>query len=177
MPCGWKCGARLTCSEMRKHFTGCPNRPERTRAGDGSKSTFETELEHLITNKARHDLFNSLKRSEEYRHAFIEESIHSRLTAQIKSLREGRAEPWSYPQLAHRMGKKVSWVYRLEDPNASLPTIPTLLEVARAFDVALDVRFVPFSKIAGDVAKLTDESLKVQAFIDDISDPVNAETA
>jgi hypothetical protein len=27
MPCGWKCGARLTAVEIRQHFTGCPKRP------------------------------------------------------------------------------------------------------------------------------------------------------
>ena len=29
MPCGWKCGARLTAREMRAHFTNCPRRPSR----------------------------------------------------------------------------------------------------------------------------------------------------
>lgn len=27
MPCGWRCGARLTATEMRPHFTDCPRRP------------------------------------------------------------------------------------------------------------------------------------------------------
>lgn len=28
MPCGWRCGAKLTASEMRRHFTDCPKRPK-----------------------------------------------------------------------------------------------------------------------------------------------------
>ena len=28
MPCGWRCGAKLTASELRKHFTKCPKRPK-----------------------------------------------------------------------------------------------------------------------------------------------------
>lgn len=28
MPCGWQCGALLTASEMRGHFTTCPNRDQ-----------------------------------------------------------------------------------------------------------------------------------------------------
>jgi hypothetical protein len=27
MPCGWGCGANLTASTMRAHFTACPRRP------------------------------------------------------------------------------------------------------------------------------------------------------
>jgi len=27
MPCGWDCGAKLTTSQMRRHFTECPLRP------------------------------------------------------------------------------------------------------------------------------------------------------
>ncbi len=27
MPCGWECGAKLSASGMRVHFTECPNRP------------------------------------------------------------------------------------------------------------------------------------------------------
>ena len=27
MPCGWGCGAKLTTSQMRRHFTDCPRRP------------------------------------------------------------------------------------------------------------------------------------------------------
>jgi hypothetical protein len=27
MPCGWNCGAKLTASEVRKHFAGCRLRP------------------------------------------------------------------------------------------------------------------------------------------------------
>ena len=28
MPCGWGCGAKLTASEMREHFTRCPKHPK-----------------------------------------------------------------------------------------------------------------------------------------------------
>jgi hypothetical protein len=28
MPCGWGCGAKLTATEMRPHFTECPKRPQ-----------------------------------------------------------------------------------------------------------------------------------------------------
>ncbi len=29
MPCGWKCGAKLTARQMREHFTSCPKKPKK----------------------------------------------------------------------------------------------------------------------------------------------------
>jgi transcriptional regulator with XRE-family HTH domain len=69
-----------------------------------------------------------------------------------------------YRQLAERIGKKVSWVYRLEDPNATPPTIPTLLHVAAAFDIGLDVRFRAFSELLEDVTTLEPASFAVPSF-------------
>ena len=37
MPCGWKCGAKLTHAEMRKHFMTCPKRPQVEAAHARSK--------------------------------------------------------------------------------------------------------------------------------------------
>ena len=36
MLCGWRCGAQLACSEMRKHFTACSRRPKRPMDETGS---------------------------------------------------------------------------------------------------------------------------------------------
>jgi hypothetical protein len=56
-------------------------------------------------------------RSEDYRQGVVEEAIRTRLTGQIGSMGEDRANPWDYRQFAEQLGKKVSWAYRLEDPN------------------------------------------------------------
>jgi hypothetical protein len=69
-----------------------------------------------------------------------------------------------YKQFADALHKKISWAYRLEDPNAPPPTIPTLLQVAATFDIGLDVRFRAFSEILDDVATLTPESFAVPSF-------------
>lgn len=90
----------------------------------------------------------------------MQECIASRLTAQIKALRKDM----DYKQFALRINKKPSWVYRLEDPNAPPPTVPTLLDVAEAFDIALDVRFCPYSKLLDDVSTLNDRSFTVPSF-------------
>jgi hypothetical protein len=36
MLCGWRCGAKLTASQMRTHFTKCIKRPK----GEPSSATF-----------------------------------------------------------------------------------------------------------------------------------------
>jgi transcriptional regulator with XRE-family HTH domain len=107
-------------------------------------------------------MIQSLKSSKDYRHAFIEESIATRLTAQIHALRAEHG--WSPQEFADKLGKKLSWVYRLEDPNVSPPTIPTLLSIAEALDIGLDVRFRRFSELLDDATKLTPESFLVPSF-------------
>ena len=57
-----------------------------------------------------------------------------------------------------------AWAYRLKDPNSSVPTIPSLLEVAEAFDIGLDVRFRRFSELLDDATTLTPESFVVPSF-------------
>jgi transcriptional regulator with XRE-family HTH domain len=107
-------------------------------------------------------MLQNLQTGKEYRFAFVEESIHARLTAQIRVMRDQRE--WDYKKFSDAIGKKVSWAYRLEDPNEAPPTIPTLLQVAQAFDVGLDVRFLPFSKLLDDVTTLRPESFRVASF-------------
>jgi transcriptional regulator with XRE-family HTH domain len=118
------------------------------------------------TSSIKQQVLQSLQTGEEYRHAFIEEAVRTRITAQIKTIREQRK--WDYKQLADKIDKKVSWAYRLEDPNMAPPTIPTLLQVAAAFDVGLDVRFCPFSEFLDDVTSLTPESFAVPSFDDEL---------
>jgi transcriptional regulator with XRE-family HTH domain len=109
---------------------------------------------------------NSLASSRESRQAFVEETVATRITAQIKALRESKG--MDYRQFAEKIGKKVSWAYRLEDPNAPPPTISTLLEIAAAFDIALDVRFCSFSQILNEVVSLTPDSFQVHSFEEEL---------
>jgi transcriptional regulator with XRE-family HTH domain len=118
--------------------------------------------EFANTSSLRSQILQSLKTTEEYRYAFVEERIQSSLAAQTLAIREQRKlDPKKF---AEKLGKKVSWVYRLEDPNQPPPTIPSLLEVARAFGVDLEVRFRPFSELLNDIGRLSPDSLKVASF-------------
>jgi transcriptional regulator with XRE-family HTH domain len=111
-------------------------------------------------------MLSSLKTSKDYRSAFIEECIRTRITAQIKALRDTRG--LDYKGFAEEINKSVSWTYRLEDPNAAPPTIPTLLQIANAFDIGLDVRFRPFSELLDDVTTLNRKSFRVPCFDEEL---------
>jgi transcriptional regulator with XRE-family HTH domain len=101
----------------------------------------------------------------EFRHAFVEENIKTGLALQIRSLREKAG--LSQPALARTAGKTQSVISRLEDPNYGKFTIRTLLDLARAFDVALLVKFVPFSKLLGELKDLSPAALAVNNYDDE----------
>lgn len=123
-----------------------------------------TQAEFASTNTIREQILQGLRSGSDYRHAFVQECISTRLTAQIKALRNDM----DYKQFAERINKKVSWVYRLEDPNAPPPTIPTLLEIAEDFDIGLDVRFCRYSDLVNDVSTLNEQSFSVPSFEEEL---------
>jgi transcriptional regulator with XRE-family HTH domain len=107
-------------------------------------------------------ILSSLQSSAEYRHGFAEADMHCRITAQIHRLRTERG--WDHKTFAEKINRKISWAYRLEDPNVQIPTIPSLLVVAEAFDIVLDVRFRPFSELLNEIASLKASSFSVPSF-------------
>lgn len=125
-----------------------------------------TNVASESTSSLKGQLLQNLKANDEYRFAFVEEKIQSGLAAQIRAIRLQRE--MDQKQFAERLGKKVSWVYRLEDPNQPPPTIPSLLDVARTLDVDLEVRFRPFSSLVDEVATLSPRSLEVPSFAEEI---------
>ena len=78
----------------------------------------------------------------DYRDGFLDDTIADSLAVQIQSMRQSLG--WTQEYLAQRAGTKQAGVCRWEnsEPPASLLT---LKKIASAFDVALVVRFVPFS--------------------------------
>jgi transcriptional regulator with XRE-family HTH domain len=125
-------------------------------------SSQQAGLESLSTDSIRHQMLGQMRASKEYRYSFNEEAIHSRIVAQISALR--RDNGWDLKAFAERLGKKLSWTYRLEDPNAPPPTIPSLLQIAATCDVGLDVRFRSFSELLDDAVDQTPKSFAVPSF-------------
>lgn len=100
--------------------------------------------------------------NKEYRDAFVSSHIDNGIPFQIRALREQR--DWTQEKLAKISKKKQEAICRFENPNYGSFTLATLKEVASAFDVALVVRFVPFSELVEWDIKLSSDSLKVLSF-------------
>ena len=77
-----------------------------------------------------------------YRDDFVSDTIDDSLGVQIYCLREERG--WTQHQLATLVGTAQSGICRWEAGDAPR-TITSLKKLASAFDVALVVKFVPFS--------------------------------
>lgn len=80
----------------------------------------------------------------------------------------------SQTELGDMLGMNQNAIYRLESPHYGKATLTTLKRVAAAFDVALIVRFVPFSQLVDWISGtpfvdrgLSSESLSVPSFEDE----------
>lgn len=68
------------------------------------------------------------------------------IAIQVCAMRKSRGI--SKYRLAKLSGVSAGSIHRLESPGGKTFKLDTLLRVASAFDVAMDVRFIPFSQAA-----------------------------
>jgi transcriptional regulator with XRE-family HTH domain len=121
---------------------------------------------------AKSDLLANYKECKEYREAFVYENVYTTLAFQIRALREQR--DCSQKRVGREAKMAQERISILEDPNAETkPTLNTLLRLAAAFDVGLEVRFVPFSRVLNSSFENTPKSLEVPSFHDEIQDLEN----
>jgi transcriptional regulator with XRE-family HTH domain len=74
---------------------------------------------------------------------------------------------WTQNELGQRTGMAQETISQLESPSYGRFTLRTLKRLASAFDVALMVKFVPFSRLAGWETELSPEDLAVPSFDND----------
>ncbi len=105
----------------------------------------------------------------EERTKFVESHLGKNIAFQVRAMRA--RNDWSQQDLADKLETNQNAIYRLENPSKVKPTLSTLKKVAKAFDVALIVRFVPFNQLVNWVTGteymekgLTSESLAVPSF-------------
>lgn len=97
-----------------------------------------------------------------YRYAYVESHLREAIASQVYFIRESRK--LTQTELADLAGTKQPAISRIEKGEASL-SIKSLEAIARAFDVALSVRFVPFSEVAEDVV-----NGRIEAYVPPYSD-------
>jgi transcriptional regulator with XRE-family HTH domain len=125
----------------------------------------------LSTSKRR-KLIERLQRKT-YRDAVVESEINNGLAFQIRTMQTGRG--WSQRELGERAGGIAQeTISLLENPSYGGYTLKTLKRLASAFDVALIVRFAPFSELADRMLTLSPSDLAIESFeidegLDDLS--------
>jgi transcriptional regulator with XRE-family HTH domain len=114
-----------------------------------------------------------IKRGSKDRAQFVASHIDKGIAYQIRALRD--RQELSQEELAAKVDMNQNAISRLESPERGRPTITTLKRLAEAFDVALIVRFVPFSKLVKWVSGtpfieegLSTESLAVPNFDEEV---------
>jgi transcriptional regulator with XRE-family HTH domain len=98
----------------------------------GERFPPSTELTEKLTEK-------------EYRASFVEAEIRRGLPLQIRAIREARN--WNQKQLGDAAGIPQANISRTENTRDTFLSFQTLLKIAEAFDVALIVKFAPFSEL------------------------------
>ena len=103
--------------------------------------------------------------NKKYRQAFVESHINNGIPFQIRTMRNNRN--LKQEDLGRLAGMKQETICRLENPNYCRFTLKTLKKIADAIDVALIVRFVPFSELVRWDLNLSADSLGVPSFDQD----------
>lgn len=101
----------------------------------------------------------------EFRHLYVSDQIRELLAMQIRLTREQRG--WTQAELGERAGMAQVRVSLLEDPDNAGMTLRTLKRLAKAFDVALVVRFAPFSELVEWTTELSFDDLAPESFTKD----------
>ena len=111
------------------------------------------------------DKLRSEFQNEEYRHSYAEECVNTMIATQIKVLREEREMTQS--SLATKTGMAQPRLSVMENADYSNWSINTLKRLARAFDLALSVKFEAFSEVILDFEEMNKETLGRPSFKDD----------
>lgn len=116
----------------------------------------------MTTAKRREQIVESLRKSKEAREAFVEAHIEDGISFQIRANRNSR--DLSQKDLGALCDMKQTAISRLESGEAGMPNLSTLLRLASAFDVALVVRFAPFSELIDWSMKIAERGIESRSF-------------
>lgn len=115
------------------------------------------------------EIWNDLD-DKEYRDASVRANIFSWIAFQIRELREQRG--LTQTDLANLLGTRQSVVSRLESSGEKGLSLKTLLEIASELDIALVLKFVPFSRFLREYEDVSPDAMKVESY--DVDKAMNA---
>ena len=107
-------------------------------------------------------------RDRETREHTVEAQIKIGIPFQIRAMRENRG--LTQEALAEKLETTQNTISRLENPKTGKPTIKTLLRIARAFDVGLLVRFVPFGFYGDVIDAMSPTHIEIPAYEEELQD-------
>jgi transcriptional regulator with XRE-family HTH domain len=111
-----------------------------------------------------------------YRAQFVRERVQSSVALQVRALREQR-DGMTQAQLAERMGKAQPWISQLENPDYGKMSVATLLDLAVAFDVDLEIKFRPFSRALYELSRQDPGYFEVPSFDEEMPELEQASTS
>ena len=103
----------------------------------------------------------------EYRHGLVNAQIEVDLPFQIRALR--KQLELTQPELAEQAGMKQPRISAMEKPGGAHFTLETLRRLAKAFDVALVVRFAPFGELLDWSKRFSPDDFSVPTFEQELS--------
>jgi transcriptional regulator with XRE-family HTH domain len=107
-------------------------------------------------------------KDKKFRDAYVAEHVKTSVPIQIYILREQRR--WNQTQLAERAKTTQTVISRLEDHDYGRLSISSLLKLASAFDVALLIKFVPFTRLFKEFEDTSPEALSAKSFLEELPD-------
>lgn len=104
---------------------------------------------------------------QEYRHAYMEAAIEEGVAWQIRANRNFRK--LSQGQVAKALNTQQSAISRLEDPEYGAHSLDVLKSLAKVFDCALLVKFVPYSVLEAESKHLRPEDLYAPSYQEEMA--------
>lgn len=100
-----------------------------------------------------------------YRNQYRRSFMFQTLSAQLRAMREDRG--WTQKMLADAANMRQSRISGLENLEDSAPTLTTLDRIAEAFDVGIEFRFVPYSRIVDRAVTIERDDLRIPSYDED----------
>jgi transcriptional regulator with XRE-family HTH domain len=114
---------------------------------------------------SRMKTISKLLESRENRESYIRAKLNHLIPSQIRALR--LREEWTQKQLADESGMKQARISAVETPGVVNFSLETLIRLAAAYRVALQVRFVPYSAMIDWEDKYSQDTFAVTPIEDD----------